>query len=183
MIVVKAFGQGLNCRGYQYHVGLNVCEDANCVRNGFHAAEDPLDCLDYYESFEKNEFWLCDAGGDMDMDSRDTKVSCTELTIIKRLDLLSYVLTCLRYMQAHPKRKRNKRVCTGRGEAFANHFVIVEGDSDLGVMTAKGHRVGDVLGFLDKKDNQICVVIVSGQEVVPGKWYNQYGEEIEDAEL
>ena len=43
MIAYKGFLPGLICRGYQFRMGLNVTEKANCAHNGFHCAEDPLD--------------------------------------------------------------------------------------------------------------------------------------------
>ena len=42
MEAYKAFDIGLKCRGYQFVAGLNVTDQANCVRNGFHCAENPL---------------------------------------------------------------------------------------------------------------------------------------------
>lgn len=84
MIAYKAFRPGLICRGYQFVMGLNVTDKANCARNGFHSAENPLDCLSYYP-FEDSEFYLVDAGGDIDEDNSDSKISCTELRILKQL--------------------------------------------------------------------------------------------------
>ena len=179
MIVVKAFDKGLKCRGYQYHEGLNVCEDANCRRNGFHAAEDPLDCLTYYQSFEDAEFWLCDAGGDMDMDERDSKVSCTEITLLKRLGLLEYVYCCLKYLADHPNRKRNERVCNGTGEAWANHFAIVEGNDGERTLAAMPKEVGDILGFHDTQTGRVAVVVCDGIYVLPGRYYDMKTQEVE----
>ena len=53
MIAYKGFLPGLICRGYQFRMGLNVTEKANCAHNGFHCAEDPLD----------ERQLLCSAGG------------------------------------------------------------------------------------------------------------------------
>lgn len=178
MIVVKAFGPGLKCRGYQYHEGLNVCEQAKCVRDGFHAAEDPLDCLDYYHSFEGNEFWLCEAGGDIDEDGSDSKISCTELRLLYRLDLTLFVAMALRYMAQHPNRRRNVRVKWQHGETDANHFVIVEGDGTHDRLTARGRAVGDVIGFHDMWSGKVIAFYVDGQTIKPGKWYDINGEEV-----
>lgn len=52
MIAYKGFRPGLICRGYQFVMGLNTTEKANCRENGFHCAENPLDCLSYYSSLE-----------------------------------------------------------------------------------------------------------------------------------
>ena len=45
MIAYKGFRPGMICIGYQFQMGLNVTEKANCRQNGFHCAEDPLDCV------------------------------------------------------------------------------------------------------------------------------------------
>ena len=42
MIAYKGFRPGMICIGYQFQMGLNVTEKANCRQNGFHCAEDPL---------------------------------------------------------------------------------------------------------------------------------------------
>ncbi len=58
MIAYKGFRPGLICRGYQFVMGLNTTEKANCRENGFHCAEDPLDCLSYYSSLEHSEYYI-----------------------------------------------------------------------------------------------------------------------------
>ena len=47
MIAYKGFAPGMVCRGYQFVMGLNVTDKANCAANGFHCAANPLDCLSY----------------------------------------------------------------------------------------------------------------------------------------
>ena len=54
MIAYKGFHPGLICRGYQFVMGLNVTEQANCAANGFHCAENPLDCLSYYPDMKQS---------------------------------------------------------------------------------------------------------------------------------
>ena len=103
MRVYKLFEKDLTCRGYQFKPGLNACEEANCVQNGFHAAENPLDCLAYYR-WEDSVCWLCNAGGDIDEDGRDSKISCTELTLEKELSLKEYMVHAASYIIRHPLR-------------------------------------------------------------------------------
>ena len=94
MIVYKAFGPGLVCRGYHYKPGeINREAEANCVRSGIHAAEDPADCLTYYRWDNKNEFWRCEAVGDIDEDGGDSKISTTELIPVHRLTLTFFACT------------------------------------------------------------------------------------------
>ena len=81
MIAYKGFGPGLICRGYRFQMGKNVTEQANCAENGFHCAENPLDCLYYYSDMKQFEYYLVDAGGDVDEDP----VACG-----RKGDLLAY---------------------------------------------------------------------------------------------
>lgn len=77
-IAYKAFGPGLVCRNYQFEKGRNVTDKAKCAAGGFHCAEDPLDCLCYYQWNGKNEFWIVEAGGDIDEDGVDTSLTRKE---------------------------------------------------------------------------------------------------------
>lgn len=49
MYAYKGFEPDLSCRGYRFVMGKNVTPEANCASNGFHCAENPLDCLSYYK--------------------------------------------------------------------------------------------------------------------------------------
>ena len=68
MFAYKGFQRGLKCRGYQFSMGKNVTEAANCGQNGFHCAENPLDCLSYYGNVNFSDYCLVIPGGDMDED-------------------------------------------------------------------------------------------------------------------
>ena len=105
VIAYKGFHKGLICMGYQFVMGKNVTEKANCRENGFHCAENPLDCLNYYPDIGNSEYCIVAAGGDLDEDGTDTKISCTELTILKRPTLKDFFLHVLVYMAVHPKGK------------------------------------------------------------------------------
>lgn len=171
MIAYKGFKPGLICRGYQFVIGLNVTDKANCAQNGFHCAEDPLDCLTYYPNMEFSEYYLVDAGGDVDEDDCDSKISCTELTILKKLNLCEFCLHALAYMADHPHRQCNDRVIREFGTAW-DGFVIVRGIAPK----AKG-PLGSILA-LAKEDPetgkivQIAVAKVDGTSVLPHIWYD-----------
>lgn len=110
---VKAFTPGLTAiRGageYQYKPGKNVTEKAKCANTGFHLCEDPLDCLDYYDWDGKNQFWAVAAGGDIDEDGHGTRISCTELTLIRRLTAEEFLLLHANYAMWHPARYHDHR--------------------------------------------------------------------------
>ncbi|MFQ7749041.1 MAG: hypothetical protein ACLRJV_17970 [Eubacteriales bacterium] len=45
MIAYKGFHPGMVCIGYQFQMGLNMTEEANCRKNGFHLCGRSSDCL------------------------------------------------------------------------------------------------------------------------------------------
>ena len=156
---------------------MNECEHATCVRTGFHAAENPLDCLSYYSDFDGSECWLCHADGDIHEDGSDTKISCTRLDIRRRLSKEEFLAHALVYMSRHPKRPSSAHVVCDRGEVISNGFVVVRGKDPIG----KGKAVGDFIALAkDDPDGTISMVgifRIDGVEMRPGVWYGIDGEE------
>jgi hypothetical protein len=170
MIAYKAFEPGLICRGYQFLMGLNVTDKANCRTNGFHCAENPLDCLTYYSNITESEYFLVDARGDIDEDGSDTKIACTELTVIKQLSREEFFLHGLAYMADHPLIKWSSHVTKDRANA-TNGYAVVRGIDPI----ARG-MVGDILAFAKEGTDgrsviQIALSRVDGEKVLPGVWY------------
>lgn len=169
MIAYKGFAPGLVCRGYQFQMGLNVTEKANCRQNGFHCAENPLDCLSYYADMENSEYWLVNAGGDVNEDGQDTKISCTELTIIKQLTKMELFIHALAFMVDHPKREWSSHVVKDKANAHRGYAVVRGRDP-----VASGN-LGDILAFAKEdaygKVTQIALTIVDGEKIKPDVWY------------
>lgn len=170
MIAYKGFSPGLVCRGYQFVMGLNVTEKANCAENGFHCASDPLDCLSYYPNMDGSEYYIVDAGGDIDEDAYDSKIACTELKIIKRLTREDFFLHGLAYMTDHPLQRWSNRVQKDKARA-GNGYAIVRGTDPM----ACG-KPGDILAFAKespdgKKIEQVALTRVDGKKVMPDVWY------------
>lgn len=171
MIAYKGFQPGLVCRGYQFVMGLNTTAEANCAQNGFHCAENPLDCLSYYPNMERSEYYLVDAGGDVDEDDNDSKIACTELTILKKLGREEFFLHALAYMADHPGREWNEKVCQDQGSS-QHGYVVVRGTDPV----ASG-KAGDILAFAKespdaKKIIQISMVRVDGARIKADTWYD-----------
>lgn len=170
MIAYKGFKPGLICRGYQFVMGKNVTEKANCKANGFHCAENPLDCLSYYSDMDKSEYYVVNAGGDLDEDGGDSKIACTELTILKKLTREEFFLHALAYMMNRPQREWNNRVKKDWGEA-QNGYAVVRG-----IDPAARGGMGDILAFAKensdgKRIEQIALARVDGKKLLPGIWY------------
>lgn len=171
MIAYKAFGQGLICRGYQFKMGLNRTDKANCAQNGFHCAENPLDCLSYYPDMEQSEYYIVNAGGDIDEDDHDSKISCTELTVLKKLTHRDFFLHGLAFMADHPLREWSCHVTKDKAEARRGYAVVRGADP-----MAKG-AVGDILA-LAREDletgevKQVALTSVDGVNIRPDTWYD-----------
>lgn len=177
MFVYKMFSPGLICRGYQFKEGLNTCERATCVKEGFHAAENPLDCLSYYSNFDGSECWLCYADGDVHEDGSDSKISCTKLEILKRLSKYEFVKAALEYIARHPKRELNHCVEQDRAEADSNGIAIAIGDNPY----CKGNKAGDILAWIMRSGDEIGRIrmgSVGANGLCSGKWYDIFGCEV-----
>ena len=116
LIAFKGFDKDLTCTNhgntYQYRLGVwNEEDKANCGINGMHCAENPLDCLSYYPDWDRAVYYMVVADGDIDEDAYDSKISCTRLRLIKKLDKGEFVAHSLKYLLDHPFRKNNHLVC------------------------------------------------------------------------
>lgn len=171
MIAYKGFEPGLVCRDYQFHLGLNKTDKANCKANGFHCAENPLDCLSYYGDIDRSEYYIVDAGGDIDEDGDDTKIACTELTIIKRLTREDFFLHALAFMSDHPSREMSSHAIRDKAKACSG-YAVVRGLDPL----ACGAKVGDILAIAKEEPGgrivQLALFRVDGEKVRPGVWYD-----------
>ena len=181
LFVYKMFEKGLKCRGYRFSEGLNECDFATCVKEGFHAAEDPLDCLSYYPDFDGSECWLCYADGEVHENGSDSKVSCTRLEILKRLSKVEFVYEAVQYILEHPRRPLNSKVkiCEKKktvASVNSNGFAIVVGEEPK----ARASADGDIIALLvtSRSGNGYeKVVFIHGAEVKAGVTYRAWRDE------
>lgn len=179
MIAYKGFKKDLSCTSggnrFQYKLGvINTTEAANCRQNGFHCAEDPLDCLSYYPDWDGSVYYIVDAGGDISEDGTDSKISCTEMLLIKELTMEEFIMESLIYISNHPFRVMNRCVMTDEAEARVK-FAIVRGKQPI----AKGAK-GTFLGFAREEKGSpeigdIAVYKIDGVTFLPDKWYTVEG--------
>ena len=164
MIAYKGFQKDLKCRGFQFQeYGINETEKANCRQNGFHCAENPLDCLCYYPNWKNSVYYIVDASGDLDEDGEDSKISCTKMRLLKKIELRSLLLHGAAYMSKYPNRKWNSHVAKESGTS-CNGFCIVRGKDPK----AKGQK-GDLLLLLKEQPGnsqilEIGVICIDGQK-------------------
>ncbi len=91
IIAYKAMDKNMQCRGKQYEVGKTYHEDkADCCHAGMHACENPFDVLHYYNVADGARFFKVECGGDVSKDGKDSKFSCTELTVKGELKISDF---------------------------------------------------------------------------------------------
>lgn len=178
-LAYKAFEDGLICRGYRFTFpGINTTEKANCRQNGFHCAENPFDCLKYYPNIKGTVFAIVSAGGDLDEDDIDSKITCTEMEIKKLLSTQDFFLHCLKYYANHLGRSY-PAIKPERGVA-QNGYTIVAGRDPL----AKGKR-GDYICMIkqvtpDTMPTNFAILHIDGRTYHADTFYDVYGKERED---
>ena len=179
MIAYKGFQKDLKCRGFQFQeYSINETEKANCRQNGFHCAENPLDCLCYYPNWKNSVYYIVDASGDLDEDWEDSKISCTKMRLLKKIELRSLLLHGAAYMAKYPNRKWNSHVAKENGTS-CNGFCIVRGKDPK----AKGQK-GDLLLLLKEQPGnsqilEIGVICIDGQKYPEEAWIDVTGKLVE----
>ena len=107
----------------------------------------------------------------MDEDQVDSKISCTELTIVKKLTIQEFFLHGLAYMVDHANRNWSSHVQKDRGTASSGYCVVRGTDP-----VACGAK-GSILAFA--KDDpgsgkiiQIALTYVDGRKIWANTWYD-----------
>lgn len=90
-------------------------------------------------------YYIVDASGDLDEDGEDSKISCTKMRLLKKIELRSLLLHGAAYMAKYPNRKWNSHVAKESGTS-CNGFCIVRGKDPK----AKGQK-GDLLLLLKEQ--------------------------------
>ena len=85
----KAFHNDWTCTNdFHYEVGKTFHQDGEikCCLNGFHACTNPLDVFNYYYGkLEELRFAEVELSGEMDFDDDDSKVSASDIRIVREL--------------------------------------------------------------------------------------------------
>lgn len=182
MIAYKGLEKDLTCRGYRFFRDrINVTEKANCAQNGFHCAENPLDCLSYYGDWRDSVYYVVKAEGDIDEDGVDSKISCTKMTLLKKLSMQEFLLHALAYMVRHPEREWNRHVQNESGKCV-DGFTIVRGKYP----SATG-KLGDILALAKEAPDtqmiqEVALFVVDGATYLPNAWYDVKGKKLEQEE-
>ena len=88
---------------YQYATsGTYIEPECKARCNGFHFVEYAPDCLGYYGLGKGNRYFLINAGGDIN-EEQGQVCSCTEMTLLKELNMEQFVIKTMEYMVRNPR--------------------------------------------------------------------------------
>lgn len=186
MKVYKATNADMTCHmgagTFRYHLGIPAKADASrCGNTGLHACEYVLDCLTYYSLGGGHRFFEAEASGDIAEDGVNTRISCTELTLVRELSNRDIAREAMQYIVKHPRREgwqhRSLRASVAAEEAEAK-------DKD-GIAIARGLQprvkgcAGAHLGWIKETPGGIRAarLLTVGGPIKPDTWYT-----IEEAE-
>jgi hypothetical protein len=181
-IAYKAFNKDLTCtmgKGiFQYEPGKWYEEPvANCVKNGFHCAANPLDCLNYYGDMDNSRYFRVAIDGDIDEDGTDTKISATKIKLIDELDIPTFLAHGIEYIRLHPNLRMNHRVKTETAKAErVEKFVIVRNGDPVAAASEVGQYIGLVRDG-DPAPDAVALFYCDGDEFKPGVYYDVEGKE------
>ena len=108
----------------------------------------------------------------------DSKISCTKMRLLKKIELRSLLLHGAAYMAKYPNRKWNSHVAKENGTS-CNGFCIVRGKGPK----AKGQK-GDLLLLLKEQPGnsqilEIGVICIDGQKYPEETWIDVTGKLVE----
>lgn len=98
---------------YRYTTsGTYIEPECKARCNGFHFVEYAPDCLGYYGLGKGNRYFLINAGGDIN-EEQGQVCSCTEMTLLKELNMEQFVIKTMEYMVRNPRMdwERNITMC------------------------------------------------------------------------
>ena len=77
-------------------------EECKVYRNGWHFVEYAPDCLSYFPLGKGNHYFLIEAAGDIN-EEKDFRCCCTQITLVKELDLKAFAGMTMKYIVKNPK--------------------------------------------------------------------------------
>lgn len=178
MLAYKGFNKNLTCtmgRGtFQYKPRKWYREDdAKCADTGFHATDNPLDVLSYYNKPD-DRYFIVRLRGNIDEDGVNSRISAPEIMLVKELTKAELYHEGVLWMLKHPKAPLARVVETDSGDAAGEGCVIVRGKHPK----AMG-KTGDRLYIIrDNKEGEIAEIgcfEVDGKTILPDTYYNVKG--------
>lgn len=140
MLGVKGFGKELSTSygsGVKLEPGKTYKEnECKVYRNGWHFVEYAPDCLTYFPLGFGNRYFLIEAAGDIN-EEQGFRCCCTEITLLKELDLKGFAGMAMRYMVQNPKMEWQRE---GRHLQIRSRFALAQKD-EIAIARGKDPKV------------------------------------------
>ena len=104
IIAYKGFNKDLKCRGFQYEIGRTYKHDGEvkCCESGFHACENPLDVLEYYNDFDSR---YCQVEQSGVLSKSEDKTASSEIKIVSEIGFVGLFQDAIELIQKNTKQK------------------------------------------------------------------------------
>ncbi len=184
MIAYKGISPDMTARlgnhdGEVFRIGQKYSvEQSKTARNGYHACENPLNCLTYYD-LTRDRFFKVECGGSIDEDDSE-RIACTEMTILEELTIAEVFAEAVRYIVRHPERDkwecRHNGVEVRRNNASASIIAIARGEDPRATITTETKQVCGYIGLIKEDDSGQIIAArsfkVDGNERKFYAWYH-----------
>ena len=119
MKMYKGFDKNMKCRGFQYEIGGTYeTDEAKICELGFHACENPLDVLQYYDP-ANSRFCLVDLDANGDT-SNDSKRVGRKIHIESEIGINGLISAGVKFILDHIKSDSAREYNTGNYSAATN---------------------------------------------------------------
>ena len=113
IIAYKGLDENFRCRGFQYEVGKEYEEEVvKCCDKGFHACENPMDVLNYYD-ISDSRFAIVEQSGKID--KQENKTCSSRIKIKAELKLADFIKLCVDTVIEKCKDKSNNDLTDNGG--------------------------------------------------------------------
>lgn len=181
MFAYKGFHNNLTCtmgKGtFQYIPGEWYRESqAKCAINGFHATDNPLDVLAYYNR-DDDRYFVVELAGNIDEDAVNSRISAPEIRLVKEISRDELYHEGVLWMIRHEKAPLAAVVEHEKGDAGGNGNIVVRGTKPK----AKG-EIGDILYLVKENKKREIVEVgsyqIDGKTYYPDVYYDIHGKEV-----
>ena len=202
MKAYKGFDKDLKCRGFQYEIGKEYEDPEAIVCNrGFHACEEPIDVLKYYEPGKGSRYCEVEQDGQLSRSDEDSKIASTKLKVVGEIGIPGIAKEQIEYVKSRCTNEHNaepgKPATAGEsGAATAGDYgaatsrgSVSVGKNGVGAVRGEGAKIKGDLGALlvcaieSERSYDVATwaaAIVDGEKIKPDTWYTvENGEFVE----
>ena len=149
MKAYKGFDKDLKCRGFQYEIGKEYEEPEAIVCNrGFHACEEPIDVLKYYEPGKGSRYCEVEQDGQLSRSDEDSKIVSTKLKVVGEIGIPGIVKAQIEYVKSRCTNEHNaepgKAATAGDSGAATAGYRGAATAGDSGAATAGNRAIGEL---------------------------------------